>query len=113
MSESRSSSWIVYLILGALSASMAILFAFQNSEEILVKFMIWEWEAPLSVTYGIVIALAIIIVVLFGISHWFRRKRLQSRIRKLEKRVAELESNNDNEPIEYEQQDQNDDIELG
>jgi putative membrane protein len=120
MSSSKSHTWIVYLMLGAVLGSLIILFAYQNSDDVLVKFLIWEFEAPLSLTYAVIIGISFLILILLGMGSWFRRRRLTTRIKKLENRLNELEEENkelkssntfvvEEEPQEAE----DDDIEIG
>ena len=88
--EKKSSSWRIPLFIGLLIGALVLTFAFQNSNEVHVKFLIWEGKAILSFTYFIVFTVSILTAFLFGLANWWRRGKLKRKIGSLEEEIIEF-----------------------
>ena len=79
----RSGSWKLPLTLGFILGGILLTFAFQNSEEVVIKFLMWEASAPLSLTYFLVVAISVIVAFLFSIPNKLKRRRLEKEVKNL------------------------------
>jgi uncharacterized integral membrane protein len=78
---------VIYLLM-ALVGSAATLFAAQNIDPVVIRFLVWRVEG---IPLALVILLSLLIGVIFAslsgaVRHW----RLRSRVRQLENQVAQL-----------------------
>ncbi len=80
---------VVYLLLALVGAAAAI-FALQNIDPVVIRFLGWRIEgAPLSLVIMLSIVVGIVLTSLVGVvQHW----KLRSRIRQLENRLAQTRS---------------------
>lgn len=89
--EKKSGGWKFPLLLGLMIGALVLTFAFQNSNEVQVKFLFWEGKAILSFTYFVVFAVTILAAVLFGLGNWFRRNRMKNKIKNLEEKLKSFQ----------------------
>jgi uncharacterized integral membrane protein len=76
---------IVYVLVAVLGAAIAI-FAIQNLDPVVIRFLVWKTESALSLVLLLSILAGAVLTSLCGlIPHW----RLRSRIRQLENRLAQ------------------------
>ena len=90
--EKKSSNWRIPLFIGLLIGAMVLTFAFQNSDEVYVKFLIWQGKASLSFTYFIVFAVTILAAFLFGLANWWRRGKMKRKIGSLEEELNDFKA---------------------
>lgn len=78
---------VIYLLM-ALVGSVATLFAAQNIDPVVIRFLVWRIEGmPLALVILLSLLVGVIFASLSGaVRHW----RLRSRIRQLENQVAQL-----------------------
>lgn len=91
--EKKSGGWKLPLIIGLLIGGLVLTFVFQNSNEVQVKFLMWEGKAILSYTYFIVFAVTILAAVMFGLANWYRRGKMKRKITELEATIEEMKTN--------------------
>ena len=77
----------VYLLM-ALIGSVATLFAAQNIDPVVIRFLVWRIEGmPLALVILLSLLVGVVFASLSGaVRHW----RLRSRVRQLENQVAQL-----------------------
>ena len=77
----------IYLLM-ALIGSVATLFAAQNIDPVVIRFLVWRIEGmPLALVILLSLLVGVIFASLSGaVRHW----RLRSRVRQLENQVAQL-----------------------
>ena len=77
----------IYLLM-ALVGSVATLFAAQNIDPVVIRFLVWRIEGmPLALVILLSLLVGVIFASLSGaVRHW----RLRSRVRQLETQVAQL-----------------------
>lgn len=76
----------LYLLVALIGALIAV-FALQNINPVVIRFLVWQREAALSLVVLLSVLLGIILTSVIGlIPHW----KLRSKIRQLENRVAQL-----------------------
>lgn len=79
---------MAYLLVALLSAAIA-LFAVQNNNPVVIRFVGWQMEGALSLVVLLSILVGVILTALLGVvRHW----KLRSRIRQLENKLARLET---------------------
>lgn len=78
---------VIYLLM-ALVGSVATLFAAQNIDPVVIRFLVWRIEGmPLALVILLSLLVGVIFASLSGaVRHW----RLRSRVRQLENQVAQL-----------------------
>lgn len=77
-----------YLLVALLGAAIA-LFAIQNNDPVVVRFVGWQVEGALSLVVLVSVLVGVILASLLGVvRHW----KLRSRIRQLENKLARLET---------------------
>jgi uncharacterized integral membrane protein len=78
---------LIYLLM-ALVGSAATLFAAQNIDPVVIRFLVWRIEGmPLALVILLSLLVGVIFASLTGaVRHW----RLRSRVRQLENQVAQL-----------------------
>ena len=77
---------VVYLLVALIGAVIA-LFAIQNINPVVIRFLGWQIESALSLVVLLSIVIGIVLASLIGlVRHW----KLRSRIRQLESRLAQL-----------------------
>lgn len=78
---------IVLYLLIALTGAAAAVFALQNIEPVVIRFLVWKIEgAPLALVILVSVALGVMFTSLSGfVRHW----KLRSRIRQLEQRLSQ------------------------
>ena len=78
---------VVYLLMAVVGAAAAI-FALQNIDPVVIRFLTWRIEgAPLSMVIMLSILAGVVLTSLIG---FVRQWKLRSRIRQLENRLARL-----------------------
>jgi uncharacterized integral membrane protein len=78
---------MAYLLVALLGAAIA-LFAVQNNNPVVIRFLVWQAEGALSLVVLLSVLVGIILTALLGVvRHW----KLRSRIRQLEDRLARSE----------------------
>lgn len=78
---------VVYLLMAVVGAAAAI-FALQNIDPVVIRFLTWRIEgAPLSMVIMLSIVVGVVLTSLVG---FVRQWKLRSRIRQLENRLARL-----------------------
>lgn len=77
----------IYLLM-ALIGSVATLFAAQNIDPVVIRFLVWRIEGmPLALVILVSLLVGVVFASLSGaVRHW----RLRSRVRQLENQVAQL-----------------------
>ena len=77
----------IYLLM-ALIGSVATLFAAQNIDPVVIRFLVWRIEGmPLALVILLSLLVGVVFASLSGaVRHW----RLRSRVRQLENQVAQL-----------------------
>jgi len=75
---------MVYLLVALLGAGIA-LFAVQNNTSVVVRFLVWQIDEPLSLVVLLSVLIGIVLTAALGI---VRQWKLRSRIRELENRLA-------------------------
>jgi putative membrane protein len=75
---------MVYLLVALLGAAIA-LFAVQNNSAVVVRFLGWQIEEPLSLVILLSVLVGIVLTALLGV---VRSWKLRSRIRQLENMLA-------------------------
>jgi len=80
---------VKYVFVAVLASAITI-FALQNSESVVVRFLLWKLEGIPVATVILVSAAAGMILV--GLPLWIDRWRLRGRVRKLEARLASAEA---------------------
>ena len=75
---------MAYLLVALLGAGIA-LFAVQNNTSVVVRFLVWQIDEPLSLVVLLSVLIGIVLTALLGI---VRQWKLRSRIRELENRLA-------------------------
>jgi putative membrane protein len=79
---------MAYLLVAVLGAAVA-LFAVQNNASVVVRFVGWQIEEPLSLVVLLSVLMGVVLTALLGVvRHW----KLRSRIRQLESRLARSET---------------------
>jgi uncharacterized integral membrane protein len=78
-----------YLIVAVISAAIVI-FAFQNSAPVSVRFLMWT--VPEVPTAAVIIVTLVSGLVIAAIPLWIQRWRLRVRVRALEQQVRQLEA---------------------
>lgn len=79
---------MAYLLVALLSAAIA-LFAIQNNNPVVIRFVGWQMEGALSLVVLLSVLVGVIVTALLGVvRHW----KLRSRIRQLENKLARLET---------------------
>jgi len=77
---------VAYLLVALIGAAIA-LFAIQNINPVVVRFLGWQIESALSLVVLLSTVIGTVMASLVGlVRHW----KLRSRIRQLERRLAEL-----------------------
>jgi uncharacterized integral membrane protein len=78
---------VIYLLM-ALVGSVATLFAAQNIDPVVIRFLVWRIEGmPLALVILLSLLVGVIFASLSGaVRHW----RLRSRVRQLENQLAQL-----------------------
>ena len=77
---------VVYLLVALIGAAIA-LFAIQNINPVVVRFLGWQIESALSLVILLSVVIGIVVASLMGlVRHW----TLRARIRQLESRLAQL-----------------------
>jgi lipopolysaccharide assembly protein A len=77
---------ILYLVVALVGALVAV-FAIQNINPVVIRFLGWQMEGALSLVVLLSILLGIVLTSLVGfVPHW----KLRAKIRQLENRVAQL-----------------------
>ena len=79
---------VAYLLVAVLGATIAV-FAIQNLNPVVIRFLGWRIEGALSLVVLLSILVGIVLTSLCGlVPHW----KLRSRIRQLEQRLAQRPS---------------------
>ena len=92
---------VVYLLVALIGAAIA-LFAIQNINPVVVRFLGWQIETALSLVVLLSIVIGIVLASLVGlVRHW----KLRSRIRQLESRLAQLGAAEEQRPDQIVRQD--------
>jgi putative membrane protein len=78
---------MVYLLVAVLGAAIA-LFAVQNNASVMVRFLLWEIQQPLSLVVLFSVLMGIVLTALVGV---VRQWKLRSRIRELEGKLVRIE----------------------
>ena len=77
---------VVYLLVALIGAAIA-LFAIQNINPVVIRFLGWQIDSALSLVILLSVVIGIVVASLIGlVRHW----TLRSRIRQLESRLAQL-----------------------
>ena len=77
---------VVYLLVALIGAAIA-LFAVQNINPVVIRFLGWQIESALSLVVLLSIVIGLVLASLVGlVRHW----RLRAKIRRLEGRLAQL-----------------------
>ena len=92
---------VVYLLVALIGAAIA-LFAIQNINPVVIRFLGWQIESALSLLVLLSIVIGIVLASLVGlVRHW----KLRSRIRQLESRLAQLGAAEEERPDQIVRQD--------
>jgi putative membrane protein len=78
---------MAYLLVALLGAAVA-LFAVQNNSSVVVRFLVWQIEEPLSLVVLLSVLAGVVLTALLGV---VRQWKLRARIRQLEARLAKTE----------------------
>jgi putative membrane protein len=78
---------MAYLLVALLGAAVA-LFAVQNNSSVVVRFLVWQIEEPLSLVVLLSVLAGIVLTALLGV---VRQWKLRARIRQLEGKLARTE----------------------
>jgi putative membrane protein len=79
---------MAYLLVALLGAAIA-LFAIQNNNPVVIRFLGWQVQGALSLVVLLSILVGVILTALLGVvRHW----KLRSRIRQLENKLARSET---------------------
>ena len=85
---------VVYLLVALIGAAIA-LFAIQNINPVVIRFLGWQIESALSLVVLLSTVIGIVVASLIGlVRHW----KLRSRIRQLESRLAQPEATEQQRP---------------
>ena len=77
---------VVYLLVALIGAAIA-LFAIQNINPVVIRFLGWQIESALSLVILLSVVIGIVVASLIGlVRHW----RLRATIRHLQSRLAQL-----------------------
>jgi putative membrane protein len=79
---------MAYLLVALLGAALA-LFAVQNNSPVVVRFLLWQIEEPLSLVILLSVLAGIVLTALLGV---VRQWKLRARIRQLEGKLAKAEA---------------------
>ena len=82
---------VVYVLMALVGAAAAI-FAIQNIDPVVIRFLTWRIEGtPVSLVIMLSIMVGVILTSMLGI---VRQWKLRSKIRQLEAKVAQLQASN-------------------
>ena len=85
---------VVHLLVALIGAAIA-LFAIQNINPVVIRFLGWQIESALSLVILLSVVIGIVVASLIGlVRHW----KLRSRIRQLESRLAQPEATEQQRP---------------
>ena len=83
-----------FLFLSLLIAVVLMIFAFQNSEIIKLKFLSWEFENPLSIIFALAFTAGLVSGIFLSVPAWWRKTKTnrlhKKRIQELEKELSDL-----------------------
>ncbi len=96
-----------FLFLSLLIAVVLMIFAFQNSEIIKLKFLSWEFENPLSIISALAFTAGLVSGAFLSVPAWWRKTKTnrqhKKRIQELEKELSDFARLKDNPGFKKEQ----------
>lgn len=88
------------LILGAVIGIGTLVFAFQNTEIVMVDFLTYQFEGSVALIIILSLIAGFVIGVFFLMPHMFNESR---RTRKMEKEMIKIEDNSNSLGIQYDE----------